>query len=309
MVKITIYERGDTFSHWVTIRDRNKQKTDPSSVSITIYDPCSNTLVNSAAMTKSSTGLYYYDYGINSSATYGEYSIKVVSTSAGALDSVFKDEFFVMPWTLEKDIRRKMGVADEKDIDDEDLSHIAWTSYMQALRDVYRHHYADAPSGNPDTGTGFDGSNTTFQTKNYPIADITGDGSVTGTSSCATDITGWWIDSAGSRNECSINISNYKNGEISIYQSDGATAIPANNEGVYLDYWSEFNSYDEFLFREAVSYLAAHYVSLRFTARDKVTLADINSSKPIILKEPYRFLREYKRLITLVKKPRMVGVS
>jgi len=303
-----IFERSDTFSHWVTIRDRTKAKTDPSSVKITIYDPCNSVLVNAASMTKSSTGLYYYDYAINSSATYGEYPIKVVSTSTGALDSVFKDQFFVMPWTLEKDIRRKMGVADEKDIDDEDLSHIAWTSYMEALRDVYLHHYGETPGSNPDTGVGFNGTNTSFQTNHYPIADINGDGNVTGTTSCATDITGWWLDSTGSRNECNINITNYKNGEITLYQNDGATAIPSTNEGVHLDYWSEYNSYDEFIFREAVSYLAAHYVNLRLTERDKVTLGDINSSKPIILKQPNRFLREYKRLMNLIRKPRLGGV-
>ena len=304
---MAIYERGDSFSHWITIRDRNDKKIDPSSVNITIYDPCNNIHVNNATMTKSAVGEYYYDYAINSSATYGEYTIKVISTSGG-LDSVFKDQFFIMPWKLEKSIRRKMGINDEKEIDDEDLSHIAWTSYMEALRDVYEHHYGETPNGNPDTGETFDGTNTSFQTKHYPIADINGDGMINGTSSCATDMTCWWIDSTGSRNEGYVVITNYKNGEINLYQNDGSTPIPSDNEGVYLDYWSQYENYDQFLFREAVSYLAAHYVNLRFTERDKVTIADINTAKPIILKQPNRFLREYRRLINHVKKPCMGGV-
>ena len=305
---MAIYERSDTFSHWVTIRDRNNQLTNPSSVSITISDPCGKTLINNAAMTNSSVGLYYYDYSINSSATYGEYGIKVKTVSAGALNTIYKDQFFVMPWTLEKSVRRKTGIADEKDIDDEDLSHICWTSYMEALRDVYGHSYKESPSGNPNTGALFDGTNTSFQTKSYPIADINGDGTVTGTSSCATDIIGWWINSSGSRQEASISITNYKNGEINIYQVNGTSPIPSTNKGVYLDYWYEYDSYNEFIFREAVSFLAAHYVNLRFTERDKITLADINSSKPIILLQPNRFLKEYKRLVNLVKKPRITGV-
>ncbi|GAF92664.1 unnamed protein product, partial [marine sediment metagenome] len=64
------------------------------------------------------------------------------------------------------------------DIEDEDLSHIAWTSYKESLEEIYLHHYKESPKGDPDTGVGFNGTNTTFQTKHSPIADIDGDGTI-----------------------------------------------------------------------------------------------------------------------------------
>jgi len=104
-----------------------------------------------------------------------------------------------------------------------------------------------------------------------------------------------------------VVVGNANNGEVDIYQEGTANAIPSTNEGVYLDYWSQYDSYDEFLFREAVSYLGAHYVNLRLTERDKVTLGDIRSNQPIILKQPNRFYREYRRILGLLRKPKIAG--
>ena len=303
---MAIFERGETFSHWVTIRDRDNAKTDPSTVSMSIIDPHDNTVLTYSNMTKDSTGVYYYDHDLSSTATYGRYKV-YVRTKTGTHQGMLHDEFFIMPWKLEEGIRRKLGIT-SNDIDDEDLSHIAWTSYKEALRDVYNHHYKETPSCNPDTGEGFDGTNTSFQTKHYPIADIEGDGTVGDSDDAEADITCWWINSAGHRNTGYVNITQVDNGEITITQSGGVTAIPSNNEGVYLDYWSEYDSYNEFIFREAVSYLAAHYVNLRLSELDKVTIADINSNRPIVLKSQNRYLREYKRLMDLVRKPRIRGV-
>jgi len=308
---MAIFERSDTFSHWVTIYDRDNTKTDPSTVSMSIIDPYGNTVLSygSGGMTKDSTGVYYYDHDISSTATYGRYEVRVKTMSgagSGHLGIIY-DEFFIMPWKLEESVRRKMGIS-TNDINDDDLSHIAWMAYQESLRDVYNHHYKEKPNGNPDTGTGFNGTNTSFQTKHYPIADIGGDGSIGDSDDPESDITGWWIDNAGHHNTCDINITQSDNGEITITQDDGTTAIPSNNEGVYLDYWSEYGNYNEFVYREAVSFLAAHYVNLRFTERDKVTIADINANKPVVIKHPNRFMREYKRLVDSVRKPRILGV-
>lgn len=305
---MAIYERGETFSHWVTIRDKDDTKVDPSTVSMEIIDPNNNTVLSASAMTKDAVGEYYYDYDLSSTASYGKYSVKVISTSAAGRVGILDDEFFIMPWKLEEGIRRKMG-SSEKDIGDEDLSHIAWTSYKEALQEVYHHRYRDIPLGNPDTGAKFNGSNTSFKTKYYPIADIGGDGTVGDSSDDDPDITCWWIDNAGHRNTGYVSITEVNNGEINIYQSDGVTAIPADNEGVYLEYWTENDRYNDFIFQEAVSYLSAHYVNLRFTERDKVTITDLNSNRPIILKYPNRFIKEYRRLLGLIVKPKISGVK
>ena len=305
---MAIFERGETYTHWATIRDRNNVKTDPSSVKIYIYDPCGNVIVDNQSMTKSSTGVYYFNYNtISSSATYGKYETKVVAKSATGQTATYISHFYVMPYKYEQMVRDKFGIAEEKDIDDDALSEICWSAYKKVLRDVYIHVYKETPSPNPDTGALFDGTNTSFQTCHYPIADINGDGEVSGTSSCATDIWCWWIDKTGSRKEGYVSITNADNGEISLYQSDGATAIPSDNEGVYLEYWYEYENYDNFILNEAVTYLAAHYLNLRLTSRDKITLADINKNKPVILLYPSRYWDEYRKLLKDVTKPRVGG--
>ena len=316
MINIAIFERGETYAHWTTIRDRNDVKVNPTSVKIYIYDPCDYTLVDNQNMTNSSTGVYYYNYDtISSSATYGKYTTKVVATSGASNIGTYISHFYVMPWKVEQSVRYKMGITDEKDIDDDALSEICWMAYQRVLRDAHIHYYGETPSGNPDSGACFDGSNTLFQTNHYPIADIKGDGIVTGTdlgvagaNLCEQDITGWWITSTGSRNALRIVINNANNGVINIYQEGTASAIPSNNEGVYLDYWQQYENFDEFLFREAVSYLAAHYVNLRLTERNKVTLADISKNAPVIMLRPDMYFKEYRSLLKKVSKPKVGGV-
>ena len=39
-----------------------------------------------------------------------------------------------------------------------------------------------------------------------------------------------------------------------------------------------------------------------------ITISDINANKPIVIKNPNRFIREYKRLLDSVRKPRILGV-
>lgn len=302
---MSIYERSETFVHRISIRDRNGLKVNPSTVSETIYDPCGTILVNSLSMSSDATGEYYYNYNIPANAYYGKYRTKVIAKTSGANTAIYEDKFYIMPWKIERDIRQITGISEKKSITDDDLSDIAWNTYKYALRDVFCHHHKDSPCGNPATGATFDGSNTSFQTPSYPIADINGDGVVTGTTTCGYDMTGWWINSNGHRSECSIMVTQSDNGEITIWKDDGVTPIPADNNGVYIDYWVEYDSFDDDIFKRAVSYLASHEVINRFNELDRTTIADLNSNRPIIISNPIRFMNEYRRYISMIRKPRM----
>jgi len=261
-------------------------------------------------MTKDVVGEYYYNYSISSTATYGRYGVQAKATSAGGNIAIFNAEFFVLNWDASKDVRQLTGIGDTKTISDTDMENMVWMSYQEALRDVYEHHYKQKPASNPDTGAGFDGTNTSFQTYYYPIADSNGDGSVYGygETSCGTDISGWWIDNAGSYNKCYITVTKSDNGEITITQDDGTSAIPNDNRGVYLDYWSSYGSYDETLFHQAVNYLTSHNVMLRLKEVDRVTLADISSNIPIIEKDVNRFYKKYRSILKKISKPRFGGI-
>ena len=307
---MAIYERGETYAHWVTIRDRDNTLVDPNTVNITITDPCDFTLVDSQSMTSVSTGKYYYYYDtIASSATYGRYKVKVESTSASGQVGIYKEEFYVMPWNLTKDVRQITGASETKDIDDDNLADICWKAYLEALRDVHEHHYKEIPNCDPKNGYGFNGTNTSFQTHHFPVADINGDGTVTGNNtSCATDVKCWWIDEDGSWNHGVVVMDESRNGEIYIYQNDAATAIPDDNEGVYLDYWSEYETFDEDMFHNAVAHLAADMLVRRFKEADRVTMADLSSNIPILIKDDRRFYRKYKQIINHIRRPRVGGV-
>ena len=309
MIITAIKERGEYLVHRIEVRDRTGTKIS-STCSEMIYDPCDIVLVNNAAFVQDSpvvTGDYLYNWLIPSTATYGRYRT-VVSTTTSTIVTKKEDYFYVMPWKLEDDIRCITGIKDTKSIDDDDLGHLSWLAYTEALRDVYIHHYRETPNGNPDTGTGFDGSNTSFQTKFYPIADINGDGTVSGNASCATDVDIWWIDNVGHYNRGLVTVTEYHNGELTITKTDG-TAIPADNEGVFIDYWSSWGSYNENLFHDAVAFLAAHYVvGLRMTEVKHVTLADLASNMPIITLNERRFYNAYRNKIKKICKPRVDGV-
>lgn len=304
---ISIFERGETFTHWIDIRDRDNTKVDPSTVSITIKDPCDFTLVSSGSMNWNAVGEFYYDYDtIESSATYGRYKVETKTTSATGQVATYHTEFYVMPWKLEKDVRQITGASEKKDISDDDLADLCWKAYKEALRDVYIHHYKEIPNCNPSSGAHFDGTNTSFKLKHYPVADINGDGVVTGNNtSCATDVEVWWINNAGSYQRGVVTMNKHQSGEITITQEDGSTAIPSDNEGVWVEYWEQYKNYDEDIFRNAVGHLAADYLIRRLKETDRVTLADLQTNMPVIEMNPRRFYQKYKSIINRVRKPRM----
>ena len=146
------------------------------------------------------------------------------------------------------------------------------------------------------------------QREKRAVIELNGNGSIDGNSSCATDIDVWWINENGHYLKGSVTPTEYRNGEITITQADG-TAIPNNNEGVYLNYWSSYQSFDTDMLRDAVGYLAAHYViELRMTDVDRVTIADLATNMPVIVKNERRFYNAYRRKIKRVSRPKMGGI-
>jgi len=303
----SIYERGETFSYWVQTNDRTNSAVDMATCSETIEGVCGNILVNALAMTHSATGRYHYEYAIPNNANYGKYKITIESTTP--TDTfIYTDEFFVLPWKMDKEVRMKTGLSETKDIKGIDLANICWQSYQEALRDVFIYHHNEAPSGNPTTGTLYDGSNTSFKL-NDNLADINGDGSVTGwgQTSCLTDIDGCWYDENKIWQQLKITVTNRYSGEVTITQRDG-TPIPQNNNGVYVKYYTEYESYNEYLFQQASCYLAAHNVVLRLKAADRVTIADLNTNKVLIEKDERRFINKYHDILEQIKEPSFRGV-
>lgn len=298
---MAVYQRGETYYHWITIRDRNNVAYDPDSVKITISNPCGEVVINAQNMTKNATGVYYYAYDIPSDGSYGEWDVKVVAVASGD-DSIFKDKFYLLPWDVVDQIRKMTGMSSVKTVSDDDIALIIWEAYQDALDSVYVLHSNEASNCNPDTGAWFDGSNTTFSTKFSPIADSNGDGSVTGwgQQSCGTDIDGWWKDDNGDCYRVKVTVNEPRCGNIDITQLDGSP-IPSTCYWVRLNYRVEYHSYDERLFRQAVVYLAADKCVIRFWELHRATLADLDSNKEEIISYPKRFKKEYLKILKKLK--------
>jgi hypothetical protein len=109
-------------------------------------------------------------------------------------------------------------------------------------------------------------------------------------------------------NRAKVTVENENNGEIRLYQRDGTSPIPDTAVDVRIDYWTQYNSYDEQIMQQAVVCRAAHEVCNRFTTSDRVTMADVNSNKAIIMVSPWRYMDEYYRYVSQIRTPDMVGV-
>lgn len=260
------------------------------------------------SMATDSSHYYSCNYDIPADAQYGEYTIKVIATDSLGVVAEFNDVMYIFPWNIIHDVRRYSGIKSKKSIDDHDLSALIWESYREALDEVYDYHHNEIPNCNPDDGTWFNGTNTVFETKHGNIADKDGDGVVQGygEASCGTDISGWWKDSDGDCHRLKITVNESHCGKITITQLDG-TAIPSDNKWVRLDYYTEYETYDERIFRFAVAYLAAYKAIESFKALDKATLADLDSNKTSIALSKNRMLNQYKKAMKKIKRPQIDG--
>lgn len=91
------YKRGTAIRLQNTIRDADGALYDPStSISVELFDSDGNTVLSSTAMTKDSTGSYYYDWQSEVSNPLGYYQ-QVCTSVDGTKTSVDVDsEAFVL---------------------------------------------------------------------------------------------------------------------------------------------------------------------------------------------------------------------
>ena len=305
-----IYERGDGYLLHLTIRDIiARTKSTPSDVTITIKNPCDSTLIDAVSMTNDETGIYYYDYTIPADAVYGKYEV-TVSTATHTMSKTYNIHIF--PWDANHDVRDVSGVGQNKSISDSALNKEIWNAYKETLESVFKYHEYEQPDYCRDVGDtsgSIDGTNKIFFTKYTNLADHNGDGAISGygEQSCGTDVNGVWKDEDGFLNQCNITVSNAEGGKLLITRLDG-TAIPSNSLGIYLKYHTATARFSEDLFRDAVNFLAAHKVLLRFGELERATAADLNSAQNIKYVDPKRMYKEYKRIIRMIRKPMISGV-
>ncbi len=306
---MSVYQREENYMHWITIRDRSNALYDPTSVSITITNPCGVLKVSAQAMTKNAPGdgVYYYSYLIPVDAVYGEWDIKVIATDTDK--SIFKDKMYLLPWDAVDQVRELSGITSKKSISDDVIARIILESYTEILNKVYELRKNETFLCNPDTGAWIDGVNKIFQLKNPPIADYDGNGTVEGllTGTCTGDISLIWKDVNSTCSVGKVTVNNAECGNVTLTQSDDS-ALPANLIWAKVTYHTEWYTFKEELLRKAVAYLAAYECLIRFTELKGTTQADLN---PNVVKFNVRrktLDAKYKKILRLIKKP-IVGSS
>ena len=300
---MSVYQRSETYYHWITFRDRDNVAYDPSTVSITITNPCGVEKVTTAAMTQDATGVYYYPYNIPVDAVYGEWDIKVIASDVGE-SSIFKDKFYILPWDAVEQVRELSGITSKKSVSDDAIARIIWESYKEILDLVHKMRKNETFLCNPDTGDWINGTNKVFAVKNPPIADFNGDGTVTGDdgTNCDSDITLLWKDVDGDCHSGKVTVNESECGKVTLTQSDNS-ALPSDLKSARVTYWSEWYAFNVRLFRKAVSFLAAYECAIRFTELDKTTQADLSPSVIKFNAQRKSLQTKYKNVLRLIKKP------
>jgi len=260
-------------------------------------------------MTSDATGHYEYTYEFPSAANYGEYNILYKATSYAGTITIMRTTTMLFRKDILTKIRRYSGISNES-IDDEDLYGITIEALDEALDEVFDFHKDVEPVCDPDYGVIFNGSNTVVRTPCTPIADHDFNGSIQGYGAdpCDGDITGYWIDSDYTKHDMRITVTDAKTGRITITQNDGVTAIPADHQGAYLTFWTEWESWDENIFLDAVAYLSAHHAILRMTDLHRATGADLPSNQKKIELNLNRFYNKYEMLMSKISRPKCDGV-
>jgi len=296
-----IYFLEDNVYTRITIKDSmTNNLVDPSSVSISIICPHGTALVSDVPMVNLSVGTYKYDYSIPSDICYGIYKMKITTKT---FDTLTYLNFVVFPWDVISRIREISGAIQQSDISDYKLALIAWTSYEEALREVYELHTNERPLSDPTSGAYLDGINTRFQTRHKQIADIGGDELVTGFNAPYTvhdcDLDFYYTDSSGVVNGGVVEVIDEEEGIVKLTDVFG-NPFPADTRSLQLTYYSQSPTYNQDLMREAVAYLAAYRMAIAFQALNKATLADLQTNRGMSYDI---FLKKYQDLMERIGFP------
>jgi len=308
-----MYERGETFSHSVTVRNpKTTAKENPDTIAITITAPDDIVLVNAASMVSDgiNVGEYTYNYDISNTALYGEYHVEVDAVKDSSV-TTSKTNFIVMSWEVVNMVRRYSGITKES-VSDDDIAGIALETFREVADDIFIYHNYESPVCDPNYDVLFDGSNTVVKSKYNHIADHDFDGYVYGIGNLSrntdsTDVAGYWLDSSYAKQTAKITVTDAVTGRMTITQTDD-TAIPSTHNGVFIRYWTEWSTYNKKLFMDAVAYLAAHHLILRMTESHKATIADLPSNQRKIELNLTRFEGKYYRIREKIAKPYGEGV-
>lgn len=295
---VGIIQREDDYHLYVKFRE-DKTNVDPTICQAVVTYPCSSGTDFISMATTSTTGVMEGHWDVPSTATYGEYTVKIEATYDSQTYQ-FETFFYVLPWNIIQHVRSLSGIKQSNDVEDKDLALICWNAYLEAKEKVFK--LVINEKINQDSNHCIDGSNKVFYACNRHI--------VSDHTVCDEDaISGFYRDADYEWNDLTISITDAEKGKLSIADESGDALDGSLCSKIYYTYRIQSRTFKEQVFKKAVAYLAAHEAILRFNELDKVTLADVNSNEKIILANPNRMLKQYNKTIKKISKIKVNGVQ
>jgi len=294
---VGIIQQEDDYHLQVKFRE-DKTNVDPTICQAVITYPCSSGTASMSMATTSTTGLLEGHFDVPSSATYGEYRVKIEATY-DAQTYQFETFFYVLPWNIIQQVRSLSGIKQSNDVEDKDLALICWNSYLEAKEEVFQ--LVINEKIHQDSNHCIDGSNKVFYACNRHI--------VSDHTVCDEDsIYGYYKDTDYEWQDLTISITDAEKGKLSIADKNGDALSGNLCCNIIYSYRIQSRAFKEQMFKKAVAYLSAHEAILRFNELDKVTLADVNSNEKIILANPNRMYNKYKKTLKKISKIKVGGV-
>lgn len=200
--------------------------------------------------------------------------------------------------TVAGKVRDVMGVDRNLGIDDVQIRTLIGVAEKVIMRELFIYHYDETPENDPNSGSGWDGSNTSFVTSEYPVVDKDFDNST------VDDVIAKYWDSDNAPQDATCVVSNARYGRITI-TTDGSTPIPNNAKKLLVEYYSMEDDIPFGIMEELGTYLTAHLITIRLSEPRKISIADLESNRSILQISDNTYIREYKRLLRQYQKPMM----
>jgi hypothetical protein len=180
-----------------------------------------------------------------------------------------------------------MGIEADGIGDDRVFEEAIRLSQEKVKEELFTYHQRET-IGNSRAGKSWDGSNTTFNTYNYPIMDSNYDFTVDN-----NDIDCIWLDSNYNPQTGHVTVSNATLGIVTIKQSDQSTAIPSNADDVMVNYYSCNREISRLHLENLTTLWACHLINGMMKSGTSVSMADFQKNAMLIVQNPDQYRTKY----------------
>ena len=194
-------------------------------------------------------------------------------------------------WALPQKVRDVVGIDTDAICTDRQLEEVIRIAQEKVKEELFTYHYRETVE-NSRAGKTWDGSNTTFNTADYPIMDSNYDFTVD-----SNDVNAEWIDNNYNPQVAKVTVSNATYGILTITQTN-SSAIPSNADDVTVTYYSCNRNVSRQHLENLTTLWAAHLLNGMMDAGTSISMADFQKNRMLILQNPSQWKDKYYELLS-----------